>query len=107
MLVRLADFLNRQDAEIEIAGCRGTQRVEMATVDGAVGAKRKMRAMLFGRGDRQDRDRPGRVDVTKVRRGIIAPDETPALPVMASSRCNRLDLDKEFRPDEAGYNHQR
>ena len=57
MLVRLADRLDRQDADVEVVGQDGDHLVQHALHDRRVGRDRQMRPVLLDRGDRQHGDR--------------------------------------------------
>ena len=59
MFVRLADGLTRQNQDGEIGGQHLAQDAEHAVGNRAIGCNRQMRSMLFGGGDRQNRDRFG------------------------------------------------
>ncbi len=56
VFIGLADLLQRQHEEIEIVGALDLQFCQHALSDRDIGCDRQVRAMLLGRGDRQDRD---------------------------------------------------
>src|SRR5262245_65831922 len=57
MLVGFPDRLCREEQHVEIVGQADEHRLDQALGDRGVGHDRKMRAVLLGRGDRQERKR--------------------------------------------------
>ena len=75
VLVRLADRLHRQDADIEIGGRPLHQEVQMALVDDGIGADWQMRPMLLDGGDREDRDGLLRIEAVEFGGGEVVPPD--------------------------------
>ena len=85
MLVRLADRLDRQDADVEIVGQPRDHRLQHAVHDRRVGRDRQMRPVLLDRRDRQHGDRRLRVDRRHIRWSGKSPHQTRLLLVVTST----------------------
>ena len=96
------------------SGRRAITVVQHALHDRGVGRHRQMRPVLLDRRHRQHGDRRLRVDRGIFGGAVVAPpDASPVMSCLADRSSRRapgsdhLDLDLEFRPGEAGDDHQR
>ena len=73
VLVRFADSLNRQEQHGKIGRQALRDLLDHAGGDNGIRAHRKVRAMLLGRGDGQDGDRPVLVESCEIAGGQVKP----------------------------------
>jgi hypothetical protein len=74
VLIGLSDRLGGKEQHAQIAGQARQHGLDQALGDCRIGHDRKMRAMLLGRGDRQDRDRGVGVEPGKFARLELRPE---------------------------------
>ena len=75
VFVRLADRLDRQHQHAHVGGQSPLQAGQHALGDGDVGHHRQMRAVLLGRGDRQNGNGVFRIEPLEILRGQLGPEK--------------------------------